>query len=258
MSSTSSPKNAERRKKLGKVGKGTLALVLVTGALSSGTYALWSQSATGSGGTITAGRLAVAQNAQAIYDVSQDRTDGTATAPVTNLKGHTITSLATYRTVPGDSIQVNIPVDLALEGDNLAADLTVDTAAATGTLTGVDGVTVTYDVYNTINAASPVKLNSSPIALGADTPFQFQATSVGQGGANPTPAAGGTVPIVLPSTTGGAAEMTVVVTAKFNDTANNNTKNTAAAVTAALGNIVTSFEQTRTPVVAPNANGFKA
>lgn len=257
MDSTSTPKNAGRRRRLGKVGQGALVLALAGAAVGGGTFATWSQSASSAGGTITAGRLAVAQNAQTVYDVSSDRTDATTTVPVTNLKGHTITSLSTYRTVPGDSIQINVPVDLALEGDNLAADLTVDTTAATGTLTGADGVTVTYDVYNTMNAAAPVKLNASPITWGTDTPFSFQATSVGQGGANPTPGTGGTVPIILPAATGGTAELTVVVTAKFNDTANNNTKNTSAAVTAALGNIVTSFEQHRTAAAAPNANGFK-
>lgn len=243
MDSTSTPKNAGRRKKLGKLGQGALVLALAGAAVGGGTYATWSQSATASAGTITSGRLAATTGTITNWDVSQDRSDATATAPVTGLKAHSISNLTTYKVVPGDTVQVNIPLNLALEGDNLVANLNLATTAPTtggllNTATSTDGVTVTYDVYN----AAGTKLTGTPVAWGVDTPYTFQAAA--QGGANATG------PVVLPATIDATADLTVVVTAKFGDATGVNRQ----AVTAALGNVVASFSQTRTGT----GNGFTA
>lgn len=149
------------------------ALIL---AGSAGTFALWSDSATVPGDTITSGNLDVAAAGFQAFDVSADRSDATATT-ATGAKGHIIDP-STWRMVPGDTVELNYGIAVALEGDNLVANL--DTSG----------------LLNQLKASSPdaekhvstsVQLFSRdangalvPATLGSGNQVALQADSVGQ------------------------------------------------------------------------------
>src|SRR5690606_13513118 len=112
--------------------KGVIAGIAGLALLGGGTtFALWSDSDTISGATITNGQLSVtATGSMSWQDVSD------ATAPVD------ITSIGDFRMVPGDTLKGSQGLDIALEGDNLTATLNVTQAQSAAELpTGVD---VTY------------------------------------------------------------------------------------------------------------------
>lgn len=152
---------------MNKKTKGILAGVAGIALLTGGaTFATWSDSATQNGGTITSGNLDVAAvGTPAWYDVSADRTDGAAlTGALSAYNGHAITS--SWRIVPGDTAVAAFGFAVALQGDNLAAN--VD-------LTDVDalvenGATVDYKVYDASGAevvptaANTVRLRAADAA----------------------------------------------------------------------------------------------
>src|SRR5690606_180399 len=113
--------------------KGVIAGIAGLALLGGGTtFALWSDSATVAGGTITNGNLEVAAiGALAWVDASSPRVD----------EDHTIDP-ATWRMVRGDVVEGTQGLGVALQGDNLVAELTVDAPEAVL----ATGVTVTYDV----------------------------------------------------------------------------------------------------------------
>jgi len=100
--------------------------------LGGGTYALWSDSASLSGGTITAGDLRLDAGTMAAYDISADTAGPGGTPAVVNgvtldsVTGTPIADLSDWRMVPGDTLALAFPYDLTLSGDNLKADLNLD------------------------------------------------------------------------------------------------------------------------------------
>jgi alternate signal-mediated exported protein len=182
---------------MSKKTKGIVAGV-AGGALllgAGGTFALWSDSETVHGGTIQAGTLDVSVGeSTAWYDASQDRSDaaaiwsdfswdavdfgaedtlasgvstefGTLAGPVT---GHPI-DLSSWRAVPGDFVLGTTPVNVAADGDNLKATLSVDApggadgplAAGLGLRTVVvaeDGSGNFVEVLGTAEPGDPVLL----------------------------------------------------------------------------------------------------
>ncbi|MCK6209886.1 alternate-type signal peptide domain-containing protein [Georgenia sp. EYE_87] len=139
--------------------KGALAGVAGVAILAGGTtFALWSDSDEVDGGVITAGNLDVKLTDHAWYDVSDDRID----------EGHPI-SLSSFRIIPGDTIRGEFGVDLALEGDNMVAKLSMQRdGETTGNLFG-DG---THDVKVTYQLFGPDG------AVTAETPFGEETTVV--------------------------------------------------------------------------------
>jgi alternate signal-mediated exported protein len=123
--------------------KGLIAGIAGIALLGGGsTFALWNASDNAAGGTIVNGDLNVKALGNLSWkDVSIDRTD----------KGHAI-DLASWKMVPGDTIEGTQDIDVALLGDNLSANLSLSGATA-ATLPA--GVTVSYDV---VNAATSTKL----------------------------------------------------------------------------------------------------
>lgn len=140
---------------------GTAGIALLAGGA---TFATWSDSAVAAGGTIESGKLAVAiTNAPQWFDVSADRTDGTATTEVTRLAGHPIAP-ASWKMVPGDTAEATFAFDVQVEGDNLAARLK---------LTGVESLDVnggwaTYKVYQA-DADAPSGYRDVTSSLADDT-----------------------------------------------------------------------------------------
>jgi predicted ribosomally synthesized peptide with SipW-like signal peptide len=129
----------ERRRRRGMLWLGVGAVTAIALA-GGGTFALWSDSLTLSGGSITAGNLDIAQvGSTQLWDVSDDRTDALEGVPGTGmddtdtdgpeedrewLMGHKVTS--DWRAVPGDKVLAEFQADVTLVGDNLVAALSVD------------------------------------------------------------------------------------------------------------------------------------
>lgn len=203
--------------------KGVIAGLAGLALLSGGaTFALWTDTASLTGGTITNGNLDVAAiGTLAWRDVSTDRTDGP----------HAITNLATWRMVPGDVIEGTQGLGVALEGDNLVASLNVDTTGSTLPT----GMTVTYDV---LHGATVV---ANDVALGSDVALRLAAGTSGQGAGAPVNGVGTIVvnEVTVPTT----ANFSVVISASFSGAVTNQT---ATAAQTALSNIAVQLTQVRT------------
>ena len=130
---------------MNKKTKGVLAGVAGIALLAGGTtFATWSETLTQDGATITSGKLDITGVSTPVwYDVTAGRSDAAATTPVTGRAGHTI-DLATWRTVPGDSAEATYSFDVALEGDNLAAQLDVSNLR----VVAANGGTAAFKIYD--------------------------------------------------------------------------------------------------------------
>ncbi|MBO0899659.1 alternate-type signal peptide domain-containing protein [Cellulomonas sp. zg-ZUI22] len=201
--------------------KGVVAGVAGVALLAGGTtFALWSDSADVAGGTITNGKLDVEASALAWVDASPDRAD----------KGHAISNLTTWRMVPGDVVEGTSEIDVTLVGDNLVAELGVDTTASDADLPA--GMTVTYAVYDGATT-TPVATG----ALGDDTSLRFAASREGQAAGNPTNPS----PTIVVGADG-TAELKVVVTATFSGAV---TGTTSAGAATDLSEIGVTLQQVR-------------
>ena len=130
---------------MNKKTKGVLAGVAGIALLAGGTtFATWSETLTQDGATITSGKLDITGVSTPVwYDVTAGRPDADATTPVTGRAGHTIDA-ATWRTVPGDSAEATYSFDVALEGDNLAAQLDVSNLR----VVAANGGTAAFKIYD--------------------------------------------------------------------------------------------------------------
>jgi alternate signal-mediated exported protein len=175
----------------GALAGAAFAALLLAGG---GTFALWSDQATVTGGTITAGDLRVAPVG-----------DGDLTWYETHDLDRTAAlDLATFRIVPGDSITATQDLAVALSGDNLHAQLSVDGAGSGALLGDPDGVQLTFSVLD--QAGAPLVSN---VPFGELAQFTLGAT------------AGGGVDFVAPPTLPAAPNLKVAITASFPDTAAN-------------------------------------
>lgn len=119
---------------MNKATKGIIAGVAGIGLLSGGaTFALWSDTETMAGGTITAGELDISKVAETRIweDISADVT------------AHEIDPTA-FQMVPGDTIRLSEDLKIELEGDNLDAQVVIDAPGLTGDL--ADHLDATYTV----------------------------------------------------------------------------------------------------------------
>ena len=108
---------------MNKFVKGGLALAaaLVLLLAGYGTYALWSDTETLNGGTVTAGELALEGTAPGVW---RDASNG---AP-----GTVIADIGAFRIVPGDVLTYTLTRTVQAEGDNLVATLVADPSSVTG------------------------------------------------------------------------------------------------------------------------------
>ena len=165
---------------MNKMTKGAIAttvgvLLLVGGG---GTLATWNDSEGTDAGIVTAGNLDLTAGA-GVWKV-ESVVDGLTTQTVIN-------NIGLYRIVPGDKLtytQSNI--DVTLDGNNISADLTVNTA----------GVAETFD-ETTYNVSEVVLRNSNGIVvpttltddvhdITATVTFDFLETTSGQLSTNAT------------------------------------------------------------------------
>jgi len=211
------------------------------GALLLGgtTYALWTDNAVQTGGTITNGNLDVAAlDAPTYYDVSQDRSDATDTTPVTELAAHSIPDLTAYTIVPGDVLESNFGFVVALEGDNLVGELNLSLAG--GTAAGA-GVTFTAQAFYLDGGVWTPVSAAVPVTPGGATDFSIgflQAANEDDG------ALDGALPVIDVTDTAGITDpnITVVVTATF---AAATTNRDLVQATSALGNVTVTLDQVR-------------
>lgn len=146
-----------KKQKLSIVGAGVVAIA----ALSGGTLAQWNSSADVDGKGITAGNLQVALVNSEARDVSSD---------LPNHEAHTINT-DTWRAVPGDVVELTSNLDVALEGDNLVAQL--DTSQLDNVITDEAKDYVTVDI-------KLVNSDGTIITANDDGKYLLQANSTGQ------------------------------------------------------------------------------
>jgi alternate signal-mediated exported protein len=114
---------------MNKLLKGAIAasagVALLLGG--AGTFALWNTSATVNGSSVSSGTLTIATSGAAAWKNVSVTSAGTANS--------TIADIATYRIVPGDTLEMTQTVTVNATGTNLTASLTYDDASigATGT-----------------------------------------------------------------------------------------------------------------------------
>lgn len=184
--------------------------------ISGGTYALWNDSATTDGGTITAGNLDVeAVGTPTWNDVSGDRTDSP----------HVI-DLSTFKIVPGDTITGAYGFDLGLQGDNIVAELALTGDALSGDL--AEGLTATY----TLKQGATV-IGTATGSLGSGIDVQLTSSD------NTGDTTGATV---VPATVDGAADVTLEVAITFDE---NTDERDLVQTTAALAAASATLTQVR-------------
>jgi alternate signal-mediated exported protein len=205
---------------------GALGLAAAAGG---GTWALWSASDTSDGGTITAGDLNIQADQTLAYDVSPDRLD-TSAVPGTDLTGHAIDDLATYRVVPGDEVALVTQADVTLDGDNLVASLAIELGDAAKALTG----NLTVQLYD--DTGQPA---TAPQTLPTGTKSAITYLSAPMTGQDAGASDATTGVIELDDTT---QTFTVVVTNTFDASVDQRTQVTLADV---MGQLELSLEQVR-------------
>lgn len=111
----------------GRKRAGIIVAGVAVGALllSGGTFALWNAAGKFSAASVTNGNLEVAVNGDAMKVVYKS-TDMTTSMPVDTAM--TMAEFEDFLMVPGDKISMQVPVKLGLEGDNLYAQLSLNTS----------------------------------------------------------------------------------------------------------------------------------
>lgn len=177
--------------KKSNVLKGVVVTAL-GGALILGgaaTYAGWSDSATFEDQTVTAGSLQVAAQATQITDTTNGEVDP-------------IDDLSNWTAVPGDSVEIVMPMDVALVGDNLTA--TLDTSALEAEFVGSSADHVDLGISFTDNSGNVIPANGT-----GEHEFVFTANSE-DSNANQDPTA-----ISAGGDLDGDVELTATVTVEF-------------------------------------------
>jgi len=136
--------------------------------MGGGTFALWSDSATVSGGAIHTGDLAITGTAGEIYDLSgEDLTSATAATIIGLVTDESTDPVdGTFLASPGDVLAVAFTYGITLKGDNLRADLVLDLSSleAAGTFTD-DYWDFSYAIYSDkgegVTGTGPLALDDS-------------------------------------------------------------------------------------------------
>lgn len=151
------------KKTKGAIAAGAAALLLAGGA---GSFALWSDTESITGGTITAGKLQFVENS----------TSGTwykdaATA------GNEV-DLVDFRVVPGDTLVYKATTQFIAEGDNLDATLTLDPGTA-GTFDGLTWGTPTVTAAGVDPATGAISSQAGARSATVETTVTFDSATAG-------------------------------------------------------------------------------
>jgi alternate signal-mediated exported protein len=165
---------------------GTLGITLLLGGAS--TFAMWNQSTTANVGTVAAGTLTIANSGTPSWkNISAD-----VPAAAQN-----ITNIASYKIVPGDTLEMTQTFTVAASGDNLKATLAYDPAtigavsdadkalkAAAQVAMSAAGGGVTTDATTKVVSIAPTStgVNTVTVKLTVALPATVSGTTA-QGGA---------------------------------------------------------------------------
>lgn len=190
------------------------AAVSGSALLLGSTFALWTANDVQDGGSVTNGNLdVVAAGAVSAYDVSSPRHDATVDVnAVTGSDGHTIADLeGAWNMVPGDVVEINMPFDVAMQGDNLVADI----SGTLGTLSLPTGVSVDYEVFVDDGVGGWTSAGSGAAGSGAEVVIgRFAADSQ----ANGSSAVSGQT-VIEKTATDGTPNVQLVLTVTFDSAA---------------------------------------
>jgi alternate signal-mediated exported protein len=148
---------------MNKLVKGSIAgaagIALLLGG--AGTFALWNSTATLSAQTITAGTLSLAANNDGVWK----KLDGTVINP------------ATFRIIPGTTLEYTQTLTINAVGDGLKADLThsgLTAAGALGTLT-TETLSVTSSTATVVG--NTLKFNAGTSTVNVKVTVDFPSTA---------------------------------------------------------------------------------
>ena len=119
---------------------GTLGITLLLGG--AGTFAMWNQSTTAQAGTVASGTLTIANSGTPTWkNISADAAAG----------GTAIANIASYKVVPGDTLEMTQTFTVAASGDNLKATLAYD----------ANSITTATDADRALKAATNFALSAT-------------------------------------------------------------------------------------------------
>lgn len=157
---------------MNRISKGAVAVglgvVLLLGG--GGTFAYWNASVASTGGTIAAGNLDLKANGAGIW---------------TDRNGAAV-DITSYKVVPGDLLTYTQKLDVTLVGNKIAANLTVDAPASSGTFTATNIKTGVITLKDGSGNAVTNPLRASASGLTATTTFEFLSSTVNRDDVNAT------------------------------------------------------------------------
>jgi alternate signal-mediated exported protein len=164
---------------------GTLGIALLLGG--AGTFAMWNTSTSADAGIVSSGTLTIANSGTPTWkNVSTDAVAG----------GVTIPSIASYKIVPGDKVQMTQVFTVAATGDNLKATLSYDDLTI-GT-TGTDAASTAANVA--LKTATTVAMTATGTGVTAGTVANTFTVAPNASGVSTVTV---TLTVALPSTVSG-------------------------------------------------------
>lgn len=156
---------------MSKFLKAALALVAAGTLLMAGygTYALWSDSETLDGGSLSSGELAFSGTDPGVWR------DASAGAP-----GTVIADIAAFQIVPGDVLTYTLTRTVEASGDNLVATLAADPASVTGDPELLADVDVTTAITVDGTAATAITEDNDGQEVVATVSFTFDEASTNE------------------------------------------------------------------------------
>ncbi len=124
-------------------------------SLSGGTFALWNDSKTQEVGELVNGNLAVVRVDSGVW---QDVSNGSNSGQI---------SLADFRAIPGDELQGMFAIDVALQGDNMTADLTLTNGNQNLSQGEENGLEFVYTLMDSQNQVATFA-DGTPVAQNVD------------------------------------------------------------------------------------------
>ena len=174
-----------------KLVAGIGGAALVAGLVGMGSFALWSDNAATDAGVVTAGTLEVANVGMIWDDISTDLPE----TPIVNIDA--------WKVVPGDTLELKVDLDVALEGENLAAELDISELENALVDANVQGL-VTLD-------ATLAEADGTPVSP-EDGAYRFSSATAVNGGQE----LGG---VEAPATLDGTRDVTATVVINVSETA---------------------------------------
>lgn len=154
---------------MNKMAKGAVAtaagVVLLIGG--GGTLAVWNVETNSKAGTVASGDLNLTtSNGKWVVNGGTEAID-----------------ITTYRVVPGDMLTYTEEVDITVQGNNLAADLSIVSPSGTNVDFG-DHYTVTPVTLKKGGVTVPARLTDDVQDAVASVSFEFRADTTGRGSVN--------------------------------------------------------------------------